>query len=216
VLFRSADALSGRAADEIARQIGAGWEGYRTLHLDGAPPDGDCAGKAYAAIVRTTASPESTTGPVDVGLQLSDCADWPVDEWYVTAAATPDAVAGAESGALSLIVRLRTWMSDHPARARALFERGLAYAPGAPPTYLYTLFKTTDGQMRAYVRPGGPAFVAGLRTNDIVEKIDGRFWWEYGTYTTERIAYDDKPHAFEVTRGANTVDVRLAAPYSEE
>ncbi len=210
------EALAARAADEVARQIGAGWAGYKAMRLDGDPPTGDCANKPYAAILRTTSSPESATGPVDVGLQLSDCADWPVDEWYVTQPQPTDAAAASEAGALSLLVRLRTWIAEHPARADALFERGLDSAPGAPPTYLYTLFKTADGQMRAYVRPGGPAYAAGLRTNDIVEKIDGRFWWEYGTYTTERIPYDGKPHAFEVTRGASKLDVRLGAPYNEE
>jgi S1-C subfamily serine protease len=114
------------------------------------------------------------------------------------------------------LVRLRTWIADHPERANALFAGGLDRAPGAPPTYLYTLFKTADGQMRAYVRPGGPAYAAGLRTNDVVEKIDGRYWWEYGTYTTERIPYDGKAHAFELTRGARTLDVRLGEPLRQE
>jgi hypothetical protein len=210
------DALAARAADEIARQIGAGWSGYKALRLDGDPASGDCADKAYAAILRATSSPESLTGPVDVGLQLSDCADWPVDEWYVTQPRGSDAAAASEAGALALLVRLRTWIADHPERANALFARGLDRAPGAPPTYLYTLFKTADGQMRAYVRPGGPAYAAGLRTNDVVEKIDGRYWWEYGTYTTERIPYDGKPHAFELMRGARTLDVRLGEPFSQE
>jgi H+/gluconate symporter-like permease len=210
------DALAARAADEIARQIGAGWDGYKALRLDGDPPPGDCADKAYAAILRASSSPESLTGPVDVGLQLSDCADWPVDEWYVTQPRGADAAAASEAGALALLVRLRTWIADHPERANALFAHGLDRAPGAPPTYLYTLFKTADGQMRAYVRPGGPAYAAGLRTNDVVQKIDGRYWWEYGTYTTERIPYDGKPHAFDLMRGARTLDVRLGDPFSEE
>jgi hypothetical protein len=210
------DALAAHVADEIARQIGAGWSGYKALRLDGDPPAGDCADKPYTALLRATSSPESLTGPVDVGLQLSDCADWPVDEWYVTQPRESDAAAASEAGALALLVRLRTWIADHPARANALFARGLDRAPDAPPTYLYTLFKTADGQMRAFVRPGGPAYAAGLRTNDVVEKIDGRFWWEYGTYTTERIPYDGKPHAFELTRGTRTLDVRLGAPLSEE
>ncbi len=210
------DALAARAADEIARQIGAGWDGYKALRLDGDPPPGDCADKAYAAILRATSSPESLTGPVDVGLQLSDCADWPVDEWYVTQPRGADAAAASEAGALALLVRLRTWIADHPERANALFAHGLDRAPGAPPTYLYTLFKTADGQMRAYVRPGGPAYAAGLRTNDVIQKIDGRYWWEYGTYTTERIPYDGKPHAFDLMRGASKLDVRLGDPFSEE
>jgi hypothetical protein len=51
------------------------------------------------------------------------------------------------------------------------------------------------------VRPGGPAYAAGLRTGDVVDKLDGRFWWEYGTYQTQLRAYDGKPHDFDVQRG---------------
>jgi hypothetical protein len=66
--------------------------------------------------------------------------------------------------------------------------------------------------MRAYVRPGGPAYVAGLRTNDIVEKLDGKFWWEYGTFQTQARAYDGKPHAFLVLRGKVERAIALGAP----
>ena len=93
--------------------------------------------------------------------------------------------------------RLLDWSHAQPARSQALFQRGLAVLPGDPPTYLYSLFKTVDGQMRAYVRAGGPAYVAGLRTDDIVNTVDGKFWWEYGTYQTQQRAYDGKPHVFE-------------------
>ena len=95
-----------------------------------------------------------------------------------------------EEAALSDLFRIRTWAMLNPGLAPALFERGVAYAPGSPPTYFYSLFKTSDGQMRAFVRPGGPAYVAGLRTNDVVEKLDGKFWWEYGTFQTQQRAYD--------------------------
>jgi len=67
--------------------------------------------------------------------------------------------------------------------------------------------------MRAYVRPGGPAYAAGLRTNDIIEKLDGKFWWEYGTYQTEQRAYDGKPHTFEIKRGKETLTIRLGDPF---
>ena len=64
------------------------------------------------------------------------------------------------TAALAALFRMRTWTLERPALASALFARGLAYEPlGAKPTYLYSLFKTADGQMRAYVRPGGPAYV---------------------------------------------------------
>jgi predicted metalloprotease with PDZ domain len=107
-------------------------------------------------------------------------------------------------------------MKERPGPAEALFDRGLAFDErGAPPTYFYTLFKTNDGQMRAFVRPGGPAWVAGLRTNDIVVKLDGKFWWEYGTFQTQRRAYDGLPHTFVVTTGINGPErtVALGLPF---
>jgi S1-C subfamily serine protease len=68
--------------------------------------------------------------------------------------------------------------------------------------------------MRAFVRPGGPAYVAGLRTNDIVEKLDGKFWWEYGTFQTQSRAYDGKSHAFVIVRPEGEKTVVLGAPYT--
>jgi hypothetical protein len=54
-----------------------------------------------------------------------------------------------------------------------------------------------------------------MRTNDIVDKVDGRYWWEYGTYQTQLKAYDGKPHTFDVTRGdRHDIHVALGAPYS--
>jgi len=188
-------AIAHDADGELTRQIGA-WPGYTAIALEGDPAAADCSSKPYVAVLLA----------VDDGLQLEDCAGWPVDEWYEDKPAT-----------LSLVVRLRTWMLDHPKRAASLFERGLAYGgKDATPTYFYTLFKTNDGQMRAFVRPGGPAYAAGLRTNDIVEKIDGRFWWEYGTYPAQRRAYDGLPHAFVVQRDGRELEIRLGAPYRED
>ena len=60
-----------------------------------------------------------------------------------------------------------------------------------------------------YVRAGGAAYEAGLRTGDVLEKIDGRFWWEYGTYQTELRAYDGKAHALEIQRGTATLDLTV-------
>jgi len=64
------------------------------------------------------------------------------------------------------------------------------------------------------MRPGGPAYTSGLRTNDIVVKLDGKFWWEYGTFQTQRRAYDGLPHDFDVTRGSKDLHVALGAPYA--
>lgn len=214
------DDLSARAADEVAREIGRGWTGFRTQPLGDDPAASDCASKPYAAVLRMTAArDEGADGAaLDMGMQLSDCAGWPVDEWYVTRPLSASrASAQAEASALSLLVRLRTWMRERPMLADALFTRGLAYGgPGAMPTYFYSLFKTNDGQMRAFVRPGGPAYAAGLRTNDIVQKIDGRYWWEYGTYPSQRRAYDGLPHTFLVTRDRRDIEVRLGDPYAQE
>jgi predicted metalloprotease with PDZ domain len=115
-------------------------------------------------------------------------------------------------------VRVRVWMREQPAFAAEVFERGLAFDPAAPrPTYFYVLFKPSDGYMRALVRPGGPAYAAGLRTGDVIDKLDGKFWWEYGTYQTELRAYDGLPHAFDVERGkvgGPPAHVQLGAPFT--
>jgi S1-C subfamily serine protease len=107
-------------------------------------------------------------------------------------------------------------MRQHPALAANVFGRGIAFDPSAPqPTYFFTLFKTNDGIMRALVRAGGPAWIAGLRTGDIVDKVDGKFWWEYGTYQTQLRAYDGRPHTFDVTReNRHDIHVALGEPYA--
>jgi hypothetical protein len=197
------DDASRRAAAEIARQIGEGWSGYATVPYDGNPGDGDCAAKRFAAVLGIEAFPQ------EVGLTLVDCAGWPVDQWYVPRS------DDVRADALAALLRLRTWMVEKPVLARELFDDGLAYDPStATPTYFYSLFKTGDGQMRAYVRPGGPAYAAGLRTNDIVEKLDGKYWWEYGTFQTQARAYDGKPHVFVIMRGKVESTVALGAPFA--
>ncbi len=162
----------------------------------------DCAAKDYTAIVRMTAA------DTEVGLALSDCADWPVDVWYVPR------TSDVRVDALSAFVRMRNWSVDRPRVAGNLFGRGLAYSDAnRRPTYYYTLFKTSDEQMRAFVRAGGGAFAAGMRTNDIVEKLDGKYWWEYGTFQTQARAYDGQPHRFLVRRGARELEIVLARPF---
>jgi hypothetical protein len=197
------DAASREAANELQRQIGIGWGGYRALLYTGDPGASDCATKPFAAVLDVSA------GPRELGLSLSDCAGWPVDQWYVPRS------GDVRADALAALVRVRTWMVDEPDLADELFTTGLAYDPREPaPTYFYSLFKTSDGQMRAFVRPGGPAYDAGLRTNDIVEKLDGKYWWEYGTFQTQARAYDGKPHTFLVMRGKTESTIALGAPYA--
>jgi hypothetical protein len=53
-----------------------------------------------------------------------------------------------------------------------------------------------------------------MRTNDVVNKLDGLFWWEYGTYQTQARAYDGKAHSFELQRGSATLTVQLGEPFT--
>ena len=213
---RAVDAGARPAAAEILRQLNAS-PGPRGVALDGDPAAGDCAGKSYAAAAQlaTTTQRDVSGWYFDVGLILVDCAGWGVTEWHSALELThPPSSADAEKLGLAVLLRFRTWTREQPALARRLLTSGLAFDPAnAAPTYFYALFKTNDGYMRAYVRPGGPAYVAGMRTNDIVDKLDGKFWWEYGTYQTQQRAYDGKPHTFELTRGGTTLTVALGEPY---
>lgn len=177
----------------------------------GNPNATDCAGKPYATYLFVSSSTftliEGTD--LDIGLRLQDCGGWIVNEWHdhrvVSHAAQSDANELAREGT----ARLLAWEKSEPSAA-ALFARGLATSK--QPSYYFTMFKTVDGQMRVYVRAGGPAYVAGLRTNDIVDKLDGKFWWEYGTYQTQARAFDGKPHSFEIERGNQKIDLTLGAP----
>ncbi len=188
----------------------AAWPGIRTQLVAGDPAATDCARKSYSAVLRISVTP-LVDGPADVGLELLDCAGWSVDQWHEQGRDLPKL-------SLDALFRVRTWMGERPALARELFSRGLAYdsaRDGA--TYFYLLYKPADGYMRALVRPGGPAWVAGLRSGDIVDTIDGRHWWEYGTYQTQLKAYDGKPHAFGIYRGGPSGTphaVTLGAPFA--
>jgi hypothetical protein len=202
-----ADAAANDAATEVRRAIDRGWRGYHTVEAHVDPGASDCRAKPYAAVVRV--SVESNGGERDIGIELLDCGGWSVDQWH----AEGDDIRRL---ALDALFRLRLWMHDRPALAANVFGRGLAYDPAAGPTYFYTLFKPSDGYMRAVVRPGGPAYVAGLRTGDVIDKLDGRFWWEYGTYQTELRAYDGQPHTYDVERGGiggPHVHVALGDPF---
>jgi H+/gluconate symporter-like permease len=178
----------------------------------GDPNASDCSAKPFAAYVLVSATTfqliEGTD--LDIGLRLEDCGGWIVDEWH-DHAVEPGAPTATQAQGLALegAARLASWAASDP-RAAALFANGVAVAPNETPGYLYTVFKTVDGNMRAYVRAGGPAYDAGLRTGDVVQKLDGRFWWEYGTYQTEQRVYDGKPHTFEIQRGGRTLDISLA------
>ena len=180
------------------------------------PNASDCSGKPYAAYAQVLSTRFSLVEgtDIDVGIRLFDCGGWIVNEWHdhaVFAQPVATDIAGlARQGA----DRMREWGAQNGERWNHLLSQGLAYAAGDPPTYYYSLFKTADGNMRAYVRAGGPAYAAGMRTNDIVDKLDGRFWWEYGTYQTQARAYDGKPHSFELQRGKLTLEIQLGEPFT--
>jgi hypothetical protein len=203
----AADTAADDAAREVRRAIDRGWRGYHTVETRSDPGAADCSGKPYAAAIRVSVEPNGSER--DIGVELLDCGGWSVDQWHAQGTDTRGLV-------LDVLFRLRLWQHDHPALAANVFGRGLAYDPASGPTYFYTLFKPADGYMRALVRPGGPAYVAGLRTGDVIDKLDGRFWWEYGTYQTELRAYDGKPHTYDVERGGvggPSAHIELGAPY---
>ena len=206
--------LAVAAADAIVQPLVAA--GLTPFRAHEQPNQHDCSHKTYAAYLRAESSTfhliEGTD--LDIGLVLEDCGGWIVDEWHEHAVwpGTPTA-DDARRLALRDVKRVRAWMVAHPVRATNLFERGIAVTPHDPPTYFYTLFKTVDGYMRVYVRAGGPAWAAGMRTGDIVNRLDGKFWWEYGTYQTQLRAYDGKPHLYQIEHDGRTFDVQLGAPF---
>jgi hypothetical protein len=212
-----ADSSLGRAAaGAVAAGLSAaGWHAA----VQAADPNAqDCSHKTYAAYVDTLTSQFALIEGIDfdVGLRLEDCGGWIVDEWHdhhvYAHAPTPD---DARTLALEGVARLRAWALSDPVRSENLFETGVDAAPDDPPTYFYSLFKTADGNMRAYVRAGGPAYSAGLRSGDVVNKIDGKYWWDYGTYQAQMRAYDGKPHTFEIVRGGKTMEIDLGRPFHE-
>ncbi|HLX25622.1 MAG TPA: hypothetical protein VKR05_01410 [Candidatus Cybelea sp.] len=204
----------GRAASDAAiAALRAG--SLQAFALQSDPSSSDCTNKPYTAYVDTTTSQFSLVEGIDldVGLRLEDCGGWIVDEWHDHQVLdhAPSA-ADARELALAGVERLRLWAQGEPVRSTNLFASGAAVAPGDPPAYFFALFKTVDGNMRAYVRGGGPAYGAGMRSGDVVNKIDGKFWWEYGTYQSQQRAFDGKPHSFEIVRDGRTIEVDLGSP----
>jgi hypothetical protein len=202
-------------ADVVASELtGGAWTPQR-LHDD--PNSSDCSAKRYAAYLRVDSSlfALSTGDDLDIGLRLEDCGGWIVDEWHDHAVIAPQ--AGADEArvlASQGVARLRAWALSDPVRSGNLFVLGAAVRPGDRPAYFYALFRTNDGNLRVYVRAGGPAYVAGLRSGEVVERIDGKAWWLYGTYPAQELAYDGKPHTFEVLRGGRAIDIALRAPFT--
>jgi hypothetical protein len=205
----AADDAAGPAADAVERALGRNWPNYRVLRLRAFAPNGDCAQQPVASVLRV--SVEQLGAVRDVGLELLDCGGWSVNQWHEQSGDVPYA-------ARSALLRVRGWTHEQPALAANVFGRGIAFDPEHPtPTYFYALYKTTDGYMRAYVRPGGPAWRAGMRSDDVIDQVDGRWWWEYGTFQTQARAYDGRPHRFAITRGdRHDIRVELGEPYRGE
>ncbi len=190
--------------------------GVTVFALQSEPNQSDCSGKPYAAYVTVTSTRfaliEGTD--LDIGLHLEDCGGWTVGEWHDHAMFPSPSDTDARTLGNQGAQRLLQWAGANQERWFNLLGHGLAYASTDPPTYYYSLFKTIDGNMRAYVRGGGPAYVAGLRSDDIVNKLDGRYWWEYGTFQTQARAYDGKPHSFEVDRSGTVLTIQLGEPFT--
>jgi hypothetical protein len=202
------------ASAAVVRELGA--SGLHAFAMQTDPNAQDCAGKSYAAYVQVLSTRftllEGTD--VDVGVRLFDCGGWVVNEWHDHAVFKQPSTSDIESLGMQGAQRMQHWGTHNSQRWTHLLAQGLAYASGDAPTYYFSLFKTVDGNMRTYVRAGGPAYDAGMRTNDIVNKLDGLYWWEYGTYQTQARAYDGKPHSFELQRGKATLNIQLGEPFT--
>jgi hypothetical protein len=207
-------AAAGIAARAVRRDL-AGTV-LRPIAAQGDPAASDCSRKPYAAYIELASDNARTLRGiiVDIGVELLDCAGWPVDQWWEQRIVPRLDDTTLEQMGTAALNRMWLWSYLHPDVAQALFTRGLAFVPGrSAPTYLYALSKTEDGNLRACVRPGGPAYLAGMRSDDIVWKIDGKWWWEYGTYQSQLKAYDGKPHTFNLARPGNpNVVVTLGEP----
>ena len=202
-------------ADVVAAELTGGpWTAMR-IHDD--PNSTDCSRKRYAVYLRVGSSTFALASgdDLDIGLRLEDCGGWIVDEWHDHAVIAPHADASAARALANQgAARLRAWALSDPVRSGNLFALGAAVRPGDRPAYFYSLFRTIDGNMRVYVRAGGPAYAAGLRSGEVIESIDGKAWWLYGTYPAQELAYDGKPHTFEVLQGGRAVDIALRAPFT--
>ncbi len=203
------------AAQTVTSALASGRSETTGVHED--PDASDCTAKRYAAYVYVMATTFSLIEgeDVDVGLRLEDCGGWIVSEWHDHEVVAPTAAAAAaRTLALHGVDRMRVWTSADPVRSANLFGTGVAVRPGDKPTYFYSFFRSDDGNLRAYVRAGGPAYVAGLRSGDVIENIDGLPWWRYGTFQSERMAYDGRPHRLEIMRANREFEITLGAPFT--
>ena len=200
------------AAATVAAKLSA--NGFFVVRRHATPDLRDCAKKTYAAYlyVRRQRFTLLEGTNLDIGLRLEDCGGWVVREWHDHAVRHHPDAALVRRLALQGAQRLLAWRARHPVRAHVLFVHGLSLPQNLRPTYYFALFKTVDGYMRVYVRAGGPAWAAGMRSGEIVDKIDGRWWWDYGTFQSEARSYDGKAHSFQVRVGAIARQIQLSGP----
>ncbi|MGC8485635.1 MAG: hypothetical protein ACP5O6_08400 [Candidatus Baltobacteraceae bacterium] len=200
------------AAATVATSLSA--NGFSVVRRHATPDLRDCAKKTYAAYlyVRRQRFTLLEGTNLDIGLRLEDCGGWIVREWHDHAVRRRLDTALVRRLAQQGVQRLLAWRARHPVRAHVLFVHGLSLPQNLRPTYYFALFKTVDGYMRVYVRAGGPAWAAGMRSGEIVDKIDGRWWWDYGTFQSEARSYDGKAHSFQVRVGAIARQIRLSGP----
>ncbi|HUY11456.1 MAG TPA: hypothetical protein VMV73_04250 [Candidatus Dormibacteraeota bacterium] len=200
------------AAQVIATRLSAA--GLHVIRRHTNPNRRDCSQKTYASYLFVSQQSFTLVEGVniDIGLRLEDCGGWIVHEWHDHRVLSLPNRTEIRRLADEGVARMLAWRSRHPRRSSVLFARGIALPSSATPTYYYSLFKTVDGFMRAYVRAGGPAWEAGMRSGEIVDKIDGRWWWEYGTFQSQARAYDGIAHRFQVRNGKKIEQIRLAAP----
>jgi len=200
----AADAVTATSFEQALREQLTAWPTWSLLvgpPLRSAP----CrAGSPRAGLVVDITSSVDTAASASVA--LVDCAAWPVEQWTLSARASDEEDAMRKLAA-SVLFALRLWQHHVPDQFAALFDTGNATPQDGRCDPELSLVKTADGQLRAVVRAGGPAYVAGLRTNEPVIMIDGRDWWEYGTYQSQQRVHDGNPHVY--TTGDSSATFRV-------
>lgn len=205
-VFVRSQSEAGKAAFEQTVRLRMADRSSWTVVFAAAPQSEPCTASTPRANLGVTLTTFSDTVQT-ADIVLTDCAAWPVEQWTFSAAADEE---GSHSLAAQAIFALRLWQHREPARFGALFDSGDATPHDGACHPELSLVKTTDGDMRAVVRPGGLAYDAGLRSNNVIEHIDGRDWWQYGTYRSQLRALDGFSHTYTVA--GSDIEHSVACP----